>query len=158
VGSFIAFLAATLINGVTSALFLPDPPAGGFTRELILIGILYVIQVGLCALILRQLGRLDGLVPYLVVTNWANFFVALVASALFVFGDVAGMVALVAGLVLQVNVARLIMTLSIPQIVLFLVVQLVGLSVAFLLLVLTVPGLMPGLSAAIAAASTVPTQ
>lgn len=158
VGSFVAFLTAVLVNGVTTALLLPDPPAGGFGRELILIGILYAVQTGLCALILRQFGRLDALVPYLVVTNWANLVVAVVSTALFVLGDLAGIIALVVGLVLQVNVARLIMTLSLTQIVLFLVAQLVGLTVAFLALIFLFPGLMPELAGAITAASTMPAQ
>jgi hypothetical protein len=102
---------------------------------------------------LRQFGRLDGLTPYLVTTNWASLFVAVVSLLLGFLGNAVSVVMLVAGLVFQINVARLIVTLSGGQIALFLLAQLIGITIIFMMLVVLFPGLMPEMTAALATAS-----
>src|SRR5688572_20448260 len=86
VGSFVAFLAASLINALTPVVFGMDLPPGAVSRGLILVGVLYVAQIAFSALVLRQLGRLDGLVPYLVADNWATFFITLLSTLLTLVG------------------------------------------------------------------------
>jgi hypothetical protein len=157
IGSFVAFLAASLINALTPLVFGLELPPGTVTRGLILVGVLFVAQIGFSALVLRQLGRLDGLVPYLVADNWATFFITLLSTLLTVvgIGDEIAIIGLgILVIVVEVNIARLIVTLPGLQIAMFLIAQLVGVSAALLLIGFFVPGLMPDLSAAATVAPT----
>ena len=63
---------------------------------------------------LRQIGRLDGLVPYLVADNWATFFITIVSTLLTLvgIGDEFAIIALgILVIIVEVNIARLIVTL-----------------------------------------------
>jgi hypothetical protein len=131
VGSFIAFLLVTGLNAVLPVL-IGAKPEGGIARAILMVGILFVLQVAFSAIVLRQLKRLDGLVPYLVADNWATFFMTLISSALAaagVNGDWTLVVLGIAVIVIEVNIARLIVTLSPLQIAMFIVAQLVGVSI-----------------------------
>jgi len=135
-GSMAAFFIALMVNGYLP--FLLDPGAAGPAawKSIVLALVLFGLQLGFAALILRQMGRPDGLIPYLVADNWATFFmtgVSVVLAVLHMSGDllVLGLGILI--LFIEINIARLIVTLSGWQIAGFLAAQfaavLVGLTV-----------------------------
>jgi hypothetical protein len=141
-GSFIAFFAVMALNSALPKMLGATGATGSIFRSAIMIVVLYVFQVGFSAIVLRQLKRLDGLVPYLVADNWATFFIAIGSSLLAVFGVSGDMALLVVGLVVivvEINIARLIVTLSPLQIGMFLIAQLVGVSIGLFV----VSGLFP---------------
>jgi hypothetical protein len=112
-------------------------PTASISRSVLMVVILFALQIGFAAIVLRQLGRLDGLVPYLVADNWATFFITLGSTALALVGFSGDMALIAIGIlviVVEINIARLIVTLSPLQIAMFLVAQLVGVSIGLLLL------------------------
>lgn len=137
-GSFIAFLAATVFSAYLPVLTGNTSDSGTPTSRLLLMAMfLFVVQLGASALVLRQLHRLDGFIPYLVADNWATFFVTVISSILLVFGVSEYVVSLVVGLfvlVIEINIARLILTLRTWQIVLFLVAPLVAVSIGLIVI------------------------
>ena len=80
-GSFIAFLLVTGLNAALPVV-LGIKDAGGIARSIVMVAILFVLQVGCSAIVLRQLKRMDGLLPYVVADNWATFFLTLISGAL----------------------------------------------------------------------------
>src|SRR6185437_13340124 len=123
VGSFIAFLAVTGLNAVLPAILGSKEP-GGITRSILMIAILFGLQLAFSAIVLRQLKRMDGLVPYLVADNWATFFLTLISGALAaagIEGDAVLIVLAIIVIVIEVNIARLIVTLTPLQIAMFLI-------------------------------------
>lgn len=153
-GSFIAFLAAALFNAVAPALYgVPQTP-GAMTRGLILVAFLFAAQLGFIALLLRQIGRLDGLVPYLVADNWATFFITILTAILTLvgIGDQFGIIAIgILVIIVEINIARLIVTLPGLQVAMFIIAQLVGVTLALLLIGLVLPPMLPDVAAAAAA-------
>jgi hypothetical protein len=137
VGSFIAFLAITGVNAVLPIALGMSGATASIARSVLMVVILFALQVGFSAIVLRQLNRLDGLVPYLVADNWATFFITLASTLLALMG-LAGDVTLIAigilVIVVEINIARLIVTLSPLQIAMFLIAQLVGVSIGLLLI------------------------
>jgi hypothetical protein len=142
-GSFIAFLVASVVSaylptfsgdaGYTS---LPPP------RLLTVAALLFAVQLGFSALVLRQLKRLDGFLPYLVADNWATFFITAISSVLALFGLGSDVVVIIIGilvLIVEINIARLIVTLSPWQIAMFLVAQLVGVSIGLIVIAIVFP-------------------
>jgi hypothetical protein len=142
VGSFIAFLVATAFSA-----YLPHVTGGASagvptSRLILMAGLLFAVQLGFSALVLRQLKRLDGFVPYLVADNWATFFVTAVSSALTLLGlssDAAVLLVGILVLVIEINIARLVVGLKGWQIAMLLVAQLVGVGFGLLLVGLVVP-------------------
>jgi hypothetical protein len=136
IGSFIAFLAVTGVNALLPKLLGIEGPSGSVFRGVAMIAILFGFQIGFSAIVLRQLKRLDGLVPYLVADNWATFYVTIASTVLTLFGF-SGDIALIAigilVLVIEINIARLIVTLSPLQIAMFLIAQLVGVSLGLII-------------------------
>jgi hypothetical protein len=136
VGSFIALLAAQFIGAFAPVLFGIDLPPGAITRALIAVALVFVAQMGFAAIVLRQLGRMDGLTPYLVAYNWMNLFLTLVAGVLggLGLGGIGLIIILgIVVLVMLINIARLVVTLSPLQIAMFLIAQLIGVSIAQIL-------------------------
>lgn len=130
-GSFIAFLAITGVNAALPVLLGTRDP-GGIARSILMVAILFALQLGFSAIVLRQLNRLDGFVPYVVADNWATFFLTLISGALAaagVAGDPVLIVLAIVVIVIEVNIARLIVGLAPLQIAMFLVAQLVGVSI-----------------------------
>lgn len=151
VGSFIAFLAITGLNAVLP-MVLGIKESGGLARSILMIAILFVFQLGFSAIVLRQLKRMDGLVPYLVADNWATFFLTLISGALAaagIDGDPVLIVLAIVVIVIEVNIARLIVMLSPLQIAMFLIAQLVGVSIGLAIIGFTFP-LPPGAAAQLA--------
>jgi hypothetical protein len=129
VGSFIVLLVAAAIDAYLPVL--TGTADGGADQlapsvVLLLTGVLFSLQAGVGALILRQMHRFDAFVPYLVAGNWASFFATIAANLLKLVGVSDGVGLIFFGLVLfvvEINTARLIMTLTTKQVVIFLVVQ-----------------------------------
>jgi hypothetical protein len=140
-GSFIAFLAITALNA-SMPVILGIRDSGGIARSILMVAILFSLQLGFSAIVLRQLKRMDGLVPYLVADNWATFFLTLISGALAaagIDGDPVLIVLAIVVIVIEVNIARLIVTLSPLQIAMFLIAQLVGVSIGLAIIGLTFP-------------------
>ena len=145
VGSFIAFLAVTGFNAALPKLLGYADTDGSIFRAVAMIAILFVLQISCSAIVLRQIKRLDGLIPYLVAYNWTNGLITLgVTFAVLagLSGDIVIIVVLLVALVIEINIARLIVTLSPLQIAMFLVAQLVGGSIGLILIgtLFPVPG------------------
>ncbi len=143
-GSFVAFLTATAINAYLPLLMgmTTTERSGHAWQAILMVLLLFGLQVGASAIILKQFGRLDGLVPYLVADNWATFFVTLISVVFGLLGLDGTFMLFATGvvvLVIEVNIARLIVTLSPWQIAGFLVAQLVGVAVGLLVLGLVLP-------------------
>lgn len=135
-GSFIALLLVTALNAVLPFI-LGVGESGGMARGILMVVILFGLQIAFSAIVLRQLKRLDGLVPYVVADNWATFFLTLISTALVAAGVANDFTLIVLGIVViivEVNIARLIVTLSPLQIAMFLIAQLVGVSIGLALI------------------------
>lgn len=145
-GSFIALLLVTALNAVLPVILGLDS-GGGVARGIFMVAILLGLQIAFSAIVLRQLKRLDGLLPYLVADNWATFFMTLISAAIAAAGLASDFTLVVLGIVvivIEVNIARLIVTLSPLQIAMFLIAQLVGVSIGLVLAALLIP--MPELA------------
>lgn len=137
VGSFIGFVIATALGAYGSQVLGIASPPGAATQAVILGGVLFLIQLAVSYLVLRQMGRLDGFVPFLVADNWATFFTSILSLALLLVGLPADAVIIAIGIVVivvEINIARLIVTLPPLQVAMFIVAQLVGSAIGLLLL------------------------
>lgn len=142
VGSFIAFLVVTGVNAALPAMMGMSGPAASITRAVVMVSILFVLQLAFAAIVLRQLKRMDGLVPYVIADNWATFFVTIGSTVLALVGfngDLALVAIAILVIIIEINIARLIVTLSPLQIAMFLIAQLVGVSIGLLLIALVFP-------------------
>lgn len=143
-GSLIAFLlASTLVAYGPQLLGLPAAP-GSASRALFLGFVLYVMQQGIAFAVLRALRRGDGFVPFLVADNWATFYTSLLSMLLLVLGGGSDVSLIVIGLVViivEVNIARLVVTLAPVQIVMFVLAQVAGSTMGLLVLAAIVPGI-----------------
>lgn len=126
VGSFIALL---LITGIGAFL----PVLLGFPGSVLLtvavFALSFVLQVGCATIALMQAKRLDGFVPYLVVDNWASFYVTiagLVFNLMGVGDEFIGVPIGVLIVVVAVNIGRVIIKLEPLQTAMFVVAQVVG--------------------------------
>jgi hypothetical protein len=138
-GLVTSFIAVLIITGieliVTMAL-----GAGGVFTSLVQTAIAYAAVLGASALYLRRIGRGDALVPFIVTINWSNAVLTVVLLATVLLGlSFLGFIVLIAGLIVSINVARLVMTLKPLQIVLLILAQAVGLLAALLLIVMLFP-------------------
>lgn len=135
-GSFIAFLAVTALNAVLPVILGSRDP-GSVAKSILMVAILFALQVAFSAIVLRQLKRMDGLVPYLVADNWATFFLTLISAAIAAAGADADFVLIILAIVVivvEVNIARLIVTLSPLQIAMFLIAQIIGVTIGLILI------------------------
>jgi hypothetical protein len=152
-GSFIALLLITALNAVLPIML--GSEGESITRGVFTVALLFALQVGFSVIVLRQVNRMDGLVPYLVADNWATFFLTLVSAAIAAGGLANDFTLIVLGvvvIVVEVNIARLIVTLPPLQIAMFLIAQLVGVSIGLALIGLLFP--LPPEAADAAAAIT----
>ena len=150
-GSFIALLLITALNAILPIIL--GNEAESITRNVVMVVLLFVLQLGCSAIVLRQIGRLDGLVPYLVADNWATFFLTLVMSAIAAAGftsDFTLVVLAVVVIFVEVNIARLIVTLPPLQIAMFIIAQLVGVTIGLGLIGILFP-ITPDIASAAAA-------
>ena len=125
-GSLAAFFIALLVNGYLPYLLGPPEGMAPAWQSVLLALLLFGLQVGFAAIVLRQMGRPDGLIPYLVADNWATFFmtaISVVLAVLRVSGDLIVLPLGILILVIEINIARLIVTLSGWQIAAFIAAQ-----------------------------------
>jgi hypothetical protein len=135
VTSFIALLLVTLLN--VSMPTIMGAENESIAQNAAIVAILFLLQLAVAAIALRQLKRLDGFVPYLVADNWTTLFLTLISTALVAAGITSDFSLVVIGVVvilIEVNIARFIVTLSPMQIAIFLIAQLVGVAVGLLLI------------------------
>lgn len=137
VGSFIALVLAVGVSVYGPMLMGVPAPAGAAAGMSLMSVLLFGLQIGAAYIVLSLMGRLDGFVPYIVADNWVNFFVSLVGALSIVVLGGSDIMLLVVGLVniiIEVNIARRIVTLAPIQIVLFIVAQVVAQLLGLLVL------------------------
>ena len=136
--SLIVFLAVNALMAYAPALLRAAPADGrGVGIGLLISLALAAIPVALAALVLRQFKRLDGFVPFLVADFWANSFLSVTMAVLLLFGlpfeiTVIGLGIVV--LIVEINIARLIVTLPPLQVATFVIAQFAGGLVGVMLL------------------------
>lgn len=142
IGSLIAVLIAMLLAGFGPMLLGLPVPAGAPTQSIIVNAVLFAAQAGMALVVLRQMGRQDGFVPYLVTSNWVTLVSAVLLLVSTLFGAL-GLVILAAvaifALVTFINIGRFIVTLSPLQIALLFVSQAVGVFLALGIVALLLP-------------------
>ena len=138
-GSFSAILALTGLSAVISASM--GTANVSIFRSVATSAILFAAQIGMTAIVLNQLKRADGFVPYLVADNWATFWTSLVVLGLSFIGldPIMLVVTTLLGLWLQVSIARSIVTLAPGQIAMLLIAQLVGVFVGLMIVLAIFP-------------------
>lgn len=141
VGSFIAVVIGIGLTALGPQP-LSDPAAAtvGSPMAVVIFETMIIgVQFGVAWLVLRQLGRGDGLVPFMVVQNWGILFQAVLAEAIIVIfgppiaidGDVAQLTSgslplaalAIVVFVIAINLARLILTLRPLHVALFVAAQ-----------------------------------
>ena len=136
-GSLIAFLGVNAVMAYAPALLSPSPQGGGIGTGLLMSLGLAAIPIALAALVLRQMKRLDGFVPFLVADFWANSFLSVVMALLLLAGSPFEITVIGLGivvLVVEINIARLIVSLTPLQIASFVVAQFAGGLIGVMLL------------------------
>lgn len=133
IGSLIAAVIAIGLAGFGPMLIGAPLPKGAATQSIVINGVLFIAQAATAFLALRQMGRQDGFVPYLVASNW----VTLVSAVLLLLSTLLGplgvaILALVVILALAtfINIGRFIVTLTPMQIGILFVSQAVGVFLA----------------------------
>jgi hypothetical protein len=144
VSSFIALMLAAAIR--TFLPILLSPKHDSAVVSLVQFAILFGAQLGCATIVLRQIKRMDAFVPYVVVDNWITFFITLIFGALAAaglgsaaMGDGVTLVLGIAVIVLDVNVARIVMTLTPLQIASLIIAELVGALIAVGIIILIFP-------------------
>lgn len=139
-GSFIALLIVAGLDAVLPLIL--SSKHDSIATSMFQLVVIYGFQLGFTTLVLRQLKRMDALLPYMVSYNWLNFFATLILGAIFAAGIGASIAILVIGImaiVIEVNIARLVMTLSPLHIAFMIGAQIIGVLIGLLLLMLLFP-------------------
>ena len=133
VGSLIATLIAIALAGFGPLLTGVSLPAGAATQSIVVNGALFVAQAATAFVALRQMGRQDGFVPYLVASNWVTLASALLLLLSTLLGP-AGIFILVMVVILAlatfINIGRFVVTLTGMQIGILFMSQAVGVFLA----------------------------
>lgn len=146
VGSLIAVVLAIAVAGYWPLLTGVQLPPGSATQSILMNCMLFVAQAGTAFLALRQMGRQDGFIPYMVASNWVTLLVALISPFTFLLGPAGIIVVLlvaVVALTTFINVGRLIVTLKPLQIGLLFLSQAVGVFLAIIVLGLMLGPVLP---------------
>lgn len=141
IGSFIGFLVITFVSAILP-LMTGARPDYSIAKSAVIAAILFASQIGFAAIVLRQMKRLDGLQPYIVADNWASVWISagqLLLSLVGFQGDLAFFALSILVIVVEINIARLIVTLSPLQIAMFMIAQLVGVSIALIVVGILFP-------------------
>lgn len=142
IGSFIALVLAIAVASFAPLLLGVDSGPASGTQAAIANVTVYAAQIGAAWLLLDRLGRLDGLVPFLVATNWVAFLGGLVLAISPLFGALGLVILFVVAigiLVVYVNIGRHVVTLSPLQIGFMLASEILASLVALVLLALLFP-------------------
>jgi len=133
VGSLIATVVGIGLAGFGPMLGGASLPAGAATQSIIINTVLFIAQAATAFVALRQMGRQDGFIPYLVASNWVPLASAVLLLIPTLLGP-AGMVVLIfvaiLALVTFVNIGRFIVTLTPLQIGILYISQAVGVFLA----------------------------
>lgn len=141
-GALIAFLGTNAVMAYAPMLFRPDSQTAGIGAGLLASLALAAIPVAFAALVLRQVKRMDGFVPFLVADFWANSILSIGMALVLLLGFPFELTVIALGimvLVVEVNIARLIVTLPPLQVAMFVVAQFAGGLIGVMML-----GLMVG--------------
>lgn len=133
VSSLIAAVIAIALAGFGPVLLGIPLPAGAATQSIIVNAALFAAQAGTAFVALRQMGRQDGFVPYLVASNWVTLVSALLLLVSTLFGAI-GLVILILVVIVAlatfINIGRFIVTLTPVQIGVLFLSQAVGVFLA----------------------------
>lgn len=138
-GSLIALLLVTAASAYLPVL-MGQP--GGILRGILAYSLLLSLQVGFSAIVLFQVKRLDGFVPYFTADNWASVYVTILSTALSLMGvsdEFLSVPIAVLVIVIAVNIGRLIVKLEPLQVAMFVIAQMVGAVAGGFVLSLFVP-------------------
>ena len=136
-GSFIALVLAVAVSVFGPQLLGVPSPNGAAAGMTLLSALLFALQIGAAYVVLHMLGRLDGFLPYLVADNWVNFYVSLIGALSIVLLGGSDVLLLAVGLIsiiVEINIARRIVTLAPMQIAIFIVAQVAAQLVGLLIL------------------------
>ena len=139
-GSFIAVLGVAAVDAILPLIL--SGKHDSIAASMLQLAVIYGFQLAFTALVLRQIKRTDALVPYIVSYNWLNFFATLILSAIYAAGAGASFVIVfigIAAIVVEVNIARLVMTLAPLQIAFMIGAQIIGVVIGLMLLLLLFP-------------------
>lgn len=142
VGSLIAVLVAMLLAGFGPLVLGFDVERGAATQSIVVNAVLFVAQAAMAYLVLRQMGRQDGFIPYLVASNWVTLLSAVLLLVSTMFGEVGLILLLgiaIVAILTFVNIGRFIVTLAPLQIALLFVSQAVGVFLALGVVALFLP-------------------
>mgnify|MGYP001436848960 FL=1 len=142
VGSLIAVVVAMALAGFGPMLVGLSVPPGAATQSVVVNGALFLAQAGMAYIVLRQMGRQDGFVPYLVASNWVTLLSAVLLLISTLFGEVGLFLLLgiaIVAILTFVNIGRFIVTLAPLQIALLFVSQAVGVFLALGLVAVFLP-------------------
>lgn len=138
-GSLIALL---LVTGVSAYLPVLLGLPGGVLRSILSYGLLLALQIACSTIVLWQLKRLDGFIPYFTADNWASVYVTIGSTALTFAGlsnEFLSLPISVLVIVIAVNIGRLIVKLEPLQVAMFVIAQLVGSVIGAFALSLLMP-------------------
>jgi hypothetical protein len=133
VGSLIATVVGIGLAGFGPLLTGVSLPAGAATQSIIVNTVLFLAQAATAFVALRQMGRQDGFIPYLVASNWvtlASAVLLLISTLLGPAGVVILILVVVLALTTFVNIGRFIVTLTPLQIGILFISQAVGVFLA----------------------------
>jgi hypothetical protein len=133
VGSLIGAILAIGLAGFGPMIFGLMPPPGAATQSVVINSVLFVAQAGTAFLALRQMGRQDGFVPYMVASNWVTLLSALLLLASTLLGGLAFAIMIfvvIVAIVTFVNIGRFIVTLTPIQIGILFLSQAVGVFIS----------------------------
>ena len=132
-GSLIAVVIGIALAGFGPLLIGVALPQGAATQSITVNAVLFLTQAGTAYVALRQMGRQDGFLPYLVASNWVTLVSAIMLLLSFFLGPL-GMFVLIGVVVVAIatfiNIGRLIVTLTPMQIGILFVSQAVGVFLA----------------------------
>ncbi|WP_157970022.1 hypothetical protein [Pelagibacterium sediminicola] len=141
VSSFIALFASIAITLGAAALSQTGTGVSSFAL-VVTNAVLYAALVAASWVVLQAVGKREKFVPFLAVDNWLNAFISIVLALVGLMGLSGEMVmfaAIVAGLAARINNARLVAELSVGQIVMLMVAQVIGVFIGLAVLGLFIP-------------------
>ncbi len=133
ISSLIAVVIGIALAGFGPLLVGVPLPQGAATQSITVNTVLFLAQAGTAYIALRQMGRQDGFLPYLVASNWVTLVSAVLLLISFFLGPL-GLFVLIAVVIVAIatfiNIGRMIVTLTPLQIGILFVSQAVGVFLA----------------------------
>jgi len=145
-GSFIAVAMAMTLAGFGPMLLGISLPPGSATQSVLINIVLFIAQAGTAYIALRQMGRQDSYVPYLVASNWITLvsaILAILSTLLGPLGPIMMFAIIVVALSSFINIGRFIVTLAPLQIGILFISQAVGVFLALGILAMLIGAELP---------------